>query len=229
MNILSAFIVFDVLIIVYELLIEVFSALYELSGLTKEQARFQVTSLLTGTGFTTTESEKMLETKKRKRVTRDIMIASYIFNISIISTLVTIFTSTHNSNLYDLLIGLALSILVIILLFFSKRVNKVRRFIDRGILNIVGFIFYKKQNQVIVYDYYDKKALVEVKLNKLPELLENKSILELNLKNKYNISILYIKRKSKIITKITNGTKFYKKDLVLMIGNKKVIDKVFGG
>ena len=47
MNILSAFIVFDVLIIIYELLIEVFSSLYELSGLTKEQARFQVTSILT--------------------------------------------------------------------------------------------------------------------------------------------------------------------------------------
>ena len=229
MNILSAFIVFDILIIVYELLIEIFSALYELSGLTKEQARFQVTSLLTGTGFTTAESEKMLATKKRKRVTRDIMIASYIFNISIISTLVTIFTSTQNSNIYDLLIGFVLSIIVIILLFFSRKVDKVRNFIDRGIRNIVGFLFYKKQNQITVYDYYDKKALIEVKLNKIPELLQNKKMEELNLKDKYNISILSIKRKNKIITKITNNTKFSKKDVVLMIGNKKIIDKVFGG
>ena len=229
MNILSAFIVFDVLIIIYELLIEIFSAIYELSGLTKEQARFQVTSLLTGTGFTTAESEKMLITKKRKRVTRDIMIISYIFNISIISTLVSIFTSTQDSNIYHLLIGLVLSIFVIILLFFSRKISKIRNFIDRGIKNIVGLLFYKKQNLITVYDYYDKKALIEVKLNKLPELINNKRIEELNLKDKHNIVILSIKRKNKIITKITNNTKFYKKDLVLMIGNKKIIDKVFGG
>ena len=53
MNLIAAFMVFDILIIVYEIIVELFSALYELSGLTKEQARFQVTSLLTGTGFTT--------------------------------------------------------------------------------------------------------------------------------------------------------------------------------
>ena len=83
MNIIAAFIVFDILVIVYEILVALFASLYELTGLTKDEARFQVTSLLTGTGFTTSESEKMLATKKRKRVTRDIMIISYIFNIII--------------------------------------------------------------------------------------------------------------------------------------------------
>ncbi|MCI9063858.1 MAG: hypothetical protein HFJ17_04580 [Clostridia bacterium] len=229
MNILSAFIVFDVLIIIYELLIEMFSALYELSGLTKEQARFQVTSILTGTGFTTTESEKMLSTKKRKRVTRDIMIISYIFNISIISTLITIFTSTRNSTWYDLLIGLAFSILVLFLVFFSRRVYKIRKIIDRTILSIVGAIFYKKQNQIVIYEYYNKDVLAEVKINKLLDDFNGKTLSEINLDDKYNIRILSIKRKNKVITKITSGTKLYKKDLVLMIGNKKIIDKVFGG
>lgn len=229
MNILSAFIVFDVLIIIYELLIEMFSALYELSGLTKEQARFQVTSILTGTGFTTTESEKMLSTKKRKRVTRDIMIISYIFNISIISTLITIFTSTRNSTWYDLLIGLAFSILVLVLVFFSRRVNKIRKFIDRTMLALVGAIYYKKQNQIVIYEYYNKDVLAEVKINKMPDNLQGKTLSEINLDDKYNIRILSIKRKNKVITKITSGTKFYKKDFVLMIGNKKIIDKVFGG
>ena len=226
MNILSAFIVFDILIIVYELLIEIFSALYELSGLTKEQARFQVTSLLTGTGFTTSESEKMLDTKKRKRVTRDIMIISYIFNISIISTLVTLLTSTHGSNWYELLIGLLVSIIIIVLLFFSRRVSIIRRKIDRAMLYIAGKILYKKQNDIVIYEYYDKKILAEVKINQLPEDLKNKTIEELNLEDKYNIRVLYIKRKNKIITKLRN-TKFSKKDLVLMIGNKNMISKLF--
>ena len=226
MNILSAFIVFDILIIVYELLIEIFSALYELSGLTKEQARFQVTSILTGTGFTTTESELMLNTGRRKRFTRDIMIISYIFNISIISTLVTLLTSTQNSGWYDLLIGLILSILVIILLFFSRRIKKVRNKIDKTMLSIANFILHKNKNQMIIYEYYDKKVLTEVRLNNLPDDLRNKTLKELNLYDKYNIRILYIKRKNKIIVKLGDN-KFEKKDIIVLIGNKKMTSKIF--
>ena len=227
MNILSAFIVFDILIIIYELLIEIFSALYELSGLTKEQARFQVTSILTGTGFTTAESEKMLETKKRKRFTRDIMIISYIFNISIISTLVTILTTTQKSNWYDLLLGLAISVIVVFLLFFSRKISKIRKNIDRSMLYLAGKLLYKKQNEIVIYEYYNKKVLAEVKLNELPSNLKNKTLEELNLDDKYNISILYINRKNKIITKLTKGIKLSKKDVILMIGNKNVIAKIF--
>lgn len=146
MNILAAFIVFDILIIVYELLIQIFSALYELSGLTKEQARFQVTSLLTGTGFTTSESEKMLETKKRRRVTRDIMIVSYIFNISIISTLITLLTSTQEASFYDMIIGFIVSILIIALLFVMKKIKTIREATERTMLKIATIIFRFNKN-----------------------------------------------------------------------------------
>lgn len=146
MNILAAFIVFDILIIVYELLIQIFSALYELSGLTKEQARFQVTSLLTGTGFTTSESEKMLETKKRRRVTRDIMIVSYIFNISIISTLITLLTSTQEASFYDMIIGFIVSILIIVLLFVMKKIKTIREATERAMLKIATIIFRFNKN-----------------------------------------------------------------------------------
>lgn len=140
MNILSAFIAFDVLIIVYELLVEIFSALYQVSGLTKEQARFQVTSLLTGTGFTTAESEKMLETKKRKRVTRNIMIISYIFNVSVISTLVTLLTSVRSSNWIHLIIGLLISMFILILLYLSRRIKKIREGIDNLMLKLAEYM-----------------------------------------------------------------------------------------
>ena len=145
MNILAAIIIFDVLILIYEILVSFFSALYEISGLTKDEARFQVTSLLTGTGFTTSESEKMLETKKRKRITRDIMIISYIFNISIISTLVALFTSANRASWQELIIGLIISILIVGLLILSKKIAKIRKAIDNFFLNIVKK-FYSKLN-----------------------------------------------------------------------------------
>ena len=226
MNNLSAFIVFDILIVLYELIIEIFSALYELTGLTKDQARFQVTSLITGTGFTTAESERMLDTKKKKRLARNIMIISYIFNISIISTLVTLLTSTKESNWYHFFIGLGVSIIVIILLFFSSRVSTIRNKIDRVMYNLAGRILLQKKNQMIIHEYYDKQVLAAIKLNILPEHLKDKTVEELNLDDKYNIRVLYVKRKNKIITKLKR-TKFNKKDFVLMIGNKKMISKIF--
>ena len=146
MNILSAIIMFDVLIIVYEILVTVFSSLYELSGMTKDEARFQVTSLLTGTGFTTSESEKMLATKKRKRITRYIMIISYIFNISIISTLVTLFTTANGETMDDLIVGLIISLIILVLLIASKKITKCRTAIDKFFLNIVKKIYNKLKN-----------------------------------------------------------------------------------
>lgn len=143
MNILSSFIIFDILIIIYELLVTIFSSLYELSGLTKDEARFQVTSLLTGTGFTTSESEKMLETKKRKRITRDIMIISYIFNITIISTIVTLFTSTGKYTIRDLIIGILISAIILILLILSKKIKRIRNIIDGFFLKVVKIVYNK--------------------------------------------------------------------------------------
>ena len=143
MSILPAIIIFDILIIVYEVLVSLFAALYEISGMTKDQARFQVTSLITGTGFTTSESEKMLATKKRKRITRDIMIFSYIFNISIISTVVALFTSMHRTTSKELIIGLLISVLVVLLLIVGKKNNKIRNIIDGFFINIVKKIYKK--------------------------------------------------------------------------------------
>ena len=119
-----------------------------------------------------------------------------------------------------------MSIIVIIMLFFSRRVSIIRNKIDRSMLYIAGRIFKQKQNQMVIYEYYNQKVLTEIKINQLPEDIKNKTIEQLNLEDKYNIRVLYINRKNKIITKLKN-TKFRKKDLVLMIGNKKKISKLF--
>ena len=227
MSILAAIIVFDILIIIYEIMVQIFSALYEINGLTKEQARFQVTSLLTGTGFTTAESEKMLETKKRKRLTRDIMIISYIFNISIISTLISLFTSTKNVDLEELIIGIVISLGIIFILFCTKRIPKVRIFFQTSLLKFVEKTLYREKNPIIVYDYYDKNILAEIKLNKMPQMLKDKKIKDLELEEKYNIKILYLKRKNRIISNIKDNTKLYRKDAIIILGSKEKIEKVF--
>ncbi len=226
MNIISAFIAFDILMVVYEVIIGIFAALYELSGLTKEQARFQVTSLLTGTGFTTQESEKMLSTKRRKRVTRDIMIISYIFNITIISTLVAIFTSMLESTWQELIFNLLISSIVIVLLFFSRKIAKVRIRIDKIIMFLVNRFVYNKENQLIIYDYYENQVLAEVKLNNLPKILLRSNIIDF-LSSKKELKILMVTRNLQIISEFNSQFKFKRKDTILMLGSKKNITNLF--
>ena len=110
---------------------------------------------------------------------------------------------------------------------FISRVRKIRNAIDKAMLNIANSIFYKKQNQIIVYDYYDKNALVEVKLKKVPENIKNKTLSEIKLRDKYNIKLLFIKRKNRVITDLKENIRLNNKDIILLIGNKKVIDKIF--
>ena len=53
MNIYLALLLFSFIILLYWVITELFTFFFRLTGLPAEKARFQVISLLTGTGFTT--------------------------------------------------------------------------------------------------------------------------------------------------------------------------------
>ena len=47
--------------VLYILIIDVFTILFRMSGMTEEKAKFQVISLLTNSGYTTKESELVVD------------------------------------------------------------------------------------------------------------------------------------------------------------------------
>lgn len=64
--------------IVFLFLVEVLCILFKLTGLQDYKARFQVISILTGTGYTTKESELIMQHKKRRELAQWTMILGYI-------------------------------------------------------------------------------------------------------------------------------------------------------
>ena len=68
MDVFFALLLFSFVILVYWVIAELFTFFFRLTGLTAERARFQVTSLLTGTGFTTKESEIIMTSPRRRRL-----------------------------------------------------------------------------------------------------------------------------------------------------------------
>ena len=89
MNIYMAFTLFSMIILLYWVIAELFTFFFRLTGLTAERARFQVTSLLTGTGFTTKESEIIMTSPRRRRLARATMLFGYVFTVTIVSALIT--------------------------------------------------------------------------------------------------------------------------------------------
>ena len=74
MNVYMALSLFSLMILLYWVITELFAILFRFTGLPDEKARFQVISLLTGTGFTTKESEIILSSRRRRRLARATML-----------------------------------------------------------------------------------------------------------------------------------------------------------
>ena len=106
MDIFGAGMLFALLILIYMGIAEVFTVLFRFTGLPAEKARFQVVSLLTGSGFTTRESELVVSTRKRRKLARITMLFGYVFNITIVSAFVNVFLSLKQAELTSIFWGL---------------------------------------------------------------------------------------------------------------------------
>lgn len=224
-NLLAAIIVFNVLILLYQIMIEIYSAIFRIDGVQIDKARFQIISILTGTGFTTNESEIMLATRKRRKITQIMILISYIFNISIVSTIVNLFMSTSNTSWTELVIGIGLTILNITLLIGLNRSSRIRRLFDNIVLKIGKNKKRRKVNPISIYDYYGNKVIAEVRITELHEKIMDLDIVKL--KRQYDIQLLVIKRGSLIISDINENIKVQNNDVLLVFGNYKVIRKLF--
>ncbi len=91
MSIYMAITLFSFIILLYWIITEAFTLLFRMTGLPDERARFQVTSLLTGCGYTTKESEMFLSSRSRRRLVRMTMLFGYVFNITVVTALINVF------------------------------------------------------------------------------------------------------------------------------------------
>lgn len=227
MNLVSALILFNILILIYQVLIEIFTALCRLTGISYEKAKFQVVSLLTGTEFTTSESESMILTKKRRKLAQSIMLFSYIFNISIVSVFVNVFVSTSETTIQEIKLGLLLTIWNIAFIVFLRKFKILKKLVDYLSVKISDFKRKRKDNYVMVYDTFGNKVIAEIEIRNLRKSMKGKTIEEIELKKKYNIQLLVIKRKEEIISEIKSDAKIEENDVVVVFGRMKDIKQVF--
>lgn len=208
----------------YQIIIEIFSSIFSIEGVQIDKSKFQVISILAGTGFTTNESELMLSTKRRRKLTQILILFSYLFNITIVSTIINLFISTSNVTAEELIIGVILTLTNIILLIILNKATRVRKFFDMIIRNIEIKRMEKRKNPMSIYDRYGDKVIAEVVLIKMNNKLKNTNVMKIN--KEYGIQILVIKRGEEIISNLNEKINLKEGDVLLVFGAEKLIRKV---
>ena len=229
MSLALSFILIFGFIVVYIIFIEFFSLLFRMTGLTREKARFQTISLFTNAGFTTSESEVVTRDRKRRRIAISCMITGNVFSVIIVALIINIFTQISNDksavkNSINVLIwaisGSALFIIIFNIPFVKRQYEKI---IDRI---ATYFMKNKKKNVITLLDSYGKDAIAEVYINIMPQILDGKSLLESKLKDMYQMNILMLKRKGRVID-VTKDTIFQVHDILVIFGSHQNIKDCF--
>ncbi|WP_300350889.1 TrkA C-terminal domain-containing protein [Clostridium sp.] len=213
---------FILFLMVFLVVVDFFSVLFRLTGVPIEKARFQVTSLLTGTGFTTKESEIIVQHPTRRKLAVWLMGFSYASTATIISFAVNIITS----SVLD--IGsLAVVIIFTLFVFFfhktyllEKIENNIEKFIVKSKIwdkiNVKHFNLITKTKGYGVYEIY---------LSNKSEIL-GKNIKDSGLKN-LEIEVLNIDKGDEFISFPRPDYEFEACDKITVYGNVKNIKDTF--
>lgn len=105
-----------------------------LTGLSKEVARFQARSALTGAGFTTSETEKVLNHPVRRRIIMFLILVGSAGLASVVATLILSFTGTSGGQAAARGGFIVLGLVVLIVLARSRLVDRwLSRAIERAL------------------------------------------------------------------------------------------------
>jgi hypothetical protein len=199
-----------------------------ITGMSHTRAKFQVISLLTSCGFTTTESEIVVSSRKRRKIAITIMIFGNIFNVAIVSLLVNAMLSFSKDNSFNELQDAFYLIIFVLFIAIIKRVPFIRVAFDKIVKRIATRVmFSKNSNPLLVLDNFHGFVIVEVKVMKVPDSLKNKTLFESRISKDYGIRILTIKREDRTIGDIAMDEVIIENDRLIAYGPLANIIEVF--
>ena len=175
MNLYLDSILFALIVLIYWVISEMFTILFRFTGLPDEKARFQVLSLLTGTGFTTRESEMILTTPRRRRLARITMLFGYVFNLTIVTVIINAFLALRLAQAEHEFLAVLAPLGSVALVFAFIRIPKMRAWSDEKLEKLADTYFGREiGNTVMLMDYIGENSIAQVKLKKVPEALRDK-------------------------------------------------------
>ncbi len=229
MHIYLAVALFSVIILLYWVITELITMMFRFTGLPDERARFQAISLLTGTGYTTKESEIILSTRRRRRLARVTMLFGYVFNITIISSFINVFLSLKASQFEHFYIGILIPLAVMALIFIIMREPTVRARADNLLQQVADSYLQRQEafNSVLLLDYIGTDSIARVTLRHVPEEYRGRALAQMNLRSETGILVMLVERADGKTEPGKADTVFEPGDNLTVFGNYAVICKTF--
>ena len=229
MNIVPALLLFSLVILLYWVITEMFTFFFRLTGLPTEKARFQVISMLTGTGFTTRESEIVMASRRRRRLGRATMLFGYAFNVTIVSAFINVFLSMKVIQVGYQFFGFLIPLGTVALIFICMRVPKIHAWGENLLQRIADRAIYRREtfNAVMQLDSIGAETIAQVTLRHIPEEYQGLSLAETRLSAETGILVMLVEHKGGKTMAARAGTVFEIGDKLTVFGNYKTICKTF--
>jgi hypothetical protein len=214
------------MVFVLVFLVEGFAIALKMTGLDIEKARFQILSIITGIGFTTKESELIIQHPVRRRIAKVIMIVHFAATASLVTILYKFLTEISNSFSHGKWIYIIIGLSIMTIVLFISRSKRVLGFMD----NILEFRILKsmKRNkkrsveEVIKLD--ENSGVMEVIISEKSELV-GKELKDAELKKNF-IQVLNIERPEGMIQFPSKNDVFEVGDRVVVYGKMQNIRKM---
>ena len=221
--------VFFLLLLIYVIMSEAFTVLFRLAGMTTEKARFQVISMLTNSGFTTSESEMILKDPLRRKLAMLTMLVGYAFTATIVSIAINVILRLNDSDDFDIL-RLCLPVLFWGCCFLLLiRTRRVKRQFDKMIERLGNRMIHsgKDKNSVVILDYIGEFVLAEVTVKRIPEPLQFRNITEAGIKEHFGLSVLMISRSGTLVSNVPGNIRVIPGDRLILFGPPSGIRSLF--
>ncbi len=201
-------------IFIFMLAIEVFTAIFQISGMSRSKARFQVLSLLTNSGFKTKESELITNDNFKRKVTIFIMIFTYV------SLLVFISSMVHIAVHADVLTTFVYILVEIVLFYNFFTIITVKKLVYSLVDWFTKkYLLEKDVNTIKVLEEFNNKVLAIVSLQTIPEDIINTEIQTIEQLSVLEISILAIERQNILINSVLPSQTLCLNDKVTVYGD----------
>jgi hypothetical protein len=208
--------------IIITAVIEIFVILFRLTNLKSEVSRFQVISLMTGTGFTTGESELILGHPVRRKLATFLILFGAFSLAVIISSISTILSEDLRTK--DILYASGVVLLVFAILKLKSVQTKLSKLfkqdmkqtIELGDLPIKDIFISEEQDQLLNLHIYKESSLFEKQINQV-----------IHDYDQLGLVVLFIQRGELKLRKNIYHTKIHEGDQILLFGDKNVISRLF--
>ena len=229
MNIYLALLLFSFIILLYWVITELFTFFFRMTGLPDERARFQVISMLTGTGFTTRESEIIMGSRRRRRLARVTMLFGYVFNVTIVSAFINVFLSVSAVQAEHRFFGFLIPLGTVALIFIFMRVPKVHAWGDNLLRNLADRVLDRKEtfNAVMLVDHIGTDSIAQVTLRHIPDEYKGLSLAETRLRAETGILVMLVEHHGGKTKAAQADTVFEPGDKLTVFGDYQTICKTF--